>query len=41
LDADGRFTGEAEAIQVANPSVLAIAHSEKHDRLYVAVEKAP
>ena len=42
LDATGRFTaGGATGTAVNNPSVEALTYSEKFDRLYVAVEKAP
>jgi hypothetical protein len=39
LDHQGRFRQERGRALVPNPTVEAIAYSEFHDRLYVAVEK--
>jgi len=40
LDGD-RFAGPVTSVTVNSPAVEALAYSEKFDRLYVAVEKAP
>ena len=41
LDDSGGFTGEHATLEVNNKSVTALAYSEKHGLLYVAVEKIP
>jgi hypothetical protein len=39
LDVLGEFDGLPERITVVAPMVKAITYSDKHERLYVAVEK--
>jgi hypothetical protein len=41
LDAQGRMKAERQDVSVQNPTITALAYSEKFDRLYVAVEKLP
>jgi hypothetical protein len=41
LDDEGYFTGQNAAMIVDNPSLEALAYSEKFDRLYVTVDKLP
>ena len=38
LDEEGRAQPTAAKLQVLNPAVRVLLYSEKHDRLYVAVE---
>jgi hypothetical protein len=39
LDEKGRFSSENTAVKVATKVVRAIAYSEKHDRLFVGVDR--
>jgi len=39
LDAEGRLTKDRAEVEVNSPRVYGLAYSEKHDRLYVAVEE--
>ena len=41
LDDQGRFAGRLETLKVNNGSVRTMAYSQRHDRLYVPVEKMP